>query len=221
MEPIKNLLPKAVVALEQQMKAGPAITQESEGSQNIPMLRAFEKFNTFGDPQLTHMRKTAIEFAQELHAHSTPRWLSLLGTSGAGKTMLARWINRVFKDSVNGCVISETRERIVRAGGGFISWARLANELREGNYRMFDDICEDYFVIVDDIGSEHKSDFIRSKLYELCSRRETKWTVFTANLSLEQIGLQIDPRIASRMIRHGSAVVDIDVMDFNLRRVAA
>lgn len=90
--------------------------------------------------------------------------------------------------------------------------------MREGEYRVLDDLCQLSFLVVDDIGAEHGSAFINSKLYDLCARRETKWTVFTGNLSLSDIEQQIDARIASRMIRNGSVVVDVNVPDFNLRK---
>lgn len=102
-------------------------------------------------------------------------------------------------------------------GGRFRTWTSISNMLREGEYRWFGDLLEERLLLVDDIGAEHQTPFILAKLYELLSERVGKWTVITANLSLEQIGIRIDPRISSRMIRGDSVVVDVDMLDFNLR----
>jgi hypothetical protein len=49
------------------------------------------------------------------------------------------------------------------------------------------------------------------------SERVGHWTVVTANLPLADIGDRIDVRIASRMLRDDSQVVDVDVPDFSIR----
>lgn len=176
------------------------------------------------------MKAAAEQFVAKMLSGKAKHWLSLLGTSGAGKTMLAKWINSVFKQHLDWKIDwpatektkspSQPRGRIIRDRGDFVSWAKIARLMREGEYRVLDDLCQLSFLVVDDVGAEHGTTFIDSKLYELCSRRENKWTVFTANLSLADIESRIDARIASRMIRHGSVVVDVTVPDFNLRPVS-
>lgn len=173
------------------------------------------------------MRTAAERFTLGMLCSRPPHWLSYLGTSGAGKTMLAKWIKGVFRQNLDWQIDwpateatktdSRPHGRIMRHRGGYQTWANVARDLRNGEYRKFDDLCDLTFLVVDDIGAEHGSEFVNSKLYELCSRREQKWTVFTANLSLSDIEQRIDARIASRMIRHGSVVVDVNVPDFNLR----
>lgn len=188
-------------------------------------------FQTLRDLQLENMKFAAEQFINSMLQGKSPRWLSFLGSSGAGKTMLAKWIYSVFKDKLDWTInwpASEKTARLNGAGekvygqvmrfrGQFVAWSKIARYLREGEYRIFDDICAPFFLVVDDIGAEYGTDFINSKLYELCNRREGKWTIFTANLSLSDIEQRIDTRIASRMIRNGSTVVDVNVSDFNLR----
>lgn len=190
MEHIKNILPKAVAELEQPTK---------ESLVSTLALEKLVHFQTLNDPQLEKMKTEAARFVTAFKRGLEPRWISFLGTSGAGKTMLARLIQKV-------------------CGGRFVTWTRIATNLREGEYRWLEDfILPEQLLIVDDIGSEYKTDFIVAKLFEILNRRIGRWTVLTANLSLEQIGLSFDPRIASRMIRDGSKVVDVDVPDWNLR----
>lgn len=219
MEQISAIMPKAAAALTEQP------TKSESG--NTTELVVCDQFQTFNDPQLEDMKLRAEEFLTDMLSKAKPHWLSLIGSSGAGKTMLAKWINRQFKDrldwEIDWPATERTRTehepngRIIRHRGDYIAWRRLASLLRDGEHRMFDDLCALTFLVVDDIGAEYGTPFIDAKLYELCSRREQKWTVFTANLSLADIEQRIDARIASRMIRHGSKVVDVNVQDFNLR----
>jgi DNA replication protein DnaC len=160
-------------------------------------LEKLGKFQTLNDTQLERMKTESARFITAYKRDLEPRWLSLLGSSGAGKTMLAQEIKQV-------------------CGGRFVPWIKVCKMLREGEYRWFDDLCDELLLYLDDIGSEHHTDFIAAKLYELLSIRVPKWTVITANLSLQQLS-DVDGRIASRMIRGESVVVDVDVPDFNLR----
>lgn len=144
------------------------------------------------------MKHESARFVWESEIITPGRWLSLLGTSGAGKTMLAR-------------------EIMHQTQGRFRAWTRVITWTREGDHRMFEDLMREPVVCIDDVGGEYATDYSRAKLYEFLSEREKMWTVITANLSLEQVGNMLDARIASRMIRHGSVVVDVDVPDFNLR----
>jgi DNA replication protein DnaC len=164
------------------------------------------------------MKSAALSFALDMITGRTPPyWLSLLGTSGAGKTMLAKIVSRLFRCNKKGAIVSETPSRIWYASGGFIKWATLVQWIREGDWRAFNDVSDDWFVCVDDIGAEHATDLSRSKLYEMFDRGESKWRIWTGNLSLAQIDQRIDPRISSRMLRNSGVVVDVDVPDFNLR----
>lgn len=178
-------------------------------------------FQTLDDPQLEKMKHGAAKFCADMRRGDNPRWISFLGTTGAGKTHLARQINAYFLKHLDTHLIPNqnlTRTQF-RMRGDFISWRKLAEKLRNGDYGAMQGIREDYFVVLDDIGSEYKakSDFITSKLDEIIDARLGKWTVITANLTLEQISDNIDVRIGSRLMRGGSEVIDVDITDFNLR----
>ncbi len=176
---------------------------------------AFASFETRDDWQRVRMLAAAGRFAQDMLDNVEPYWLTLLGTSGAGKTMLAKIIRGIYRDKLDGTLIRSDEVRITRKSGRFITWHSIATGLRDGDYRYADDVARWWFCALDDIGSEHRSPFIASKMFEFLSNREHRWTVITANLTLEHIGTEFDPRIASRMIRHGSKVVDVDLPDFN------
>ena len=101
----------------------------------------------------------------------------------------------------------------------FVSWYKMANTLREGGYRIFDDLKNCDLLAIDDLGAGHDTDFTINKLYELLNERLGKWTIITCNLYLDEIGKQMDTRISSRFIRSGSVVVNMETEDYNLRNL--
>lgn len=194
----------------------------------------FREFETLGDPQLEKMKRVAVGFADDIYQNRHPYWLSLLGTSGAGKTMLAKLIWHTFRDwkhtEINWPATEQTRNennpygRIIRWRGGFINWGNaINNRMLKGEYEFLEDMRDYSFFAIDDIASEYERhrELSASKLYNVLEARLGKWTVITANLSLEQIGASLDTRIASRMLRNESTVVDVNVPDYNLRKQAA
>jgi DNA replication protein DnaC len=79
----------------------------------------------------------------------------------------------------------------------------------------------DFLVGVDDVGAARedggRTSWLPEALYRLCNARLGKWTIFTTNLSLTEIGRTIDERIASRMIRDGNQFHRINAGDYALR----
>ena len=148
-----------------------------------------------------------------------PRWLCLLGTSGAGKTLLADLILAAVKR------YKLTRSETSLAGITYEAARRmnfevsLARMLDSREWGRFEDLARANFLVVDDIATRYvPADVSTPKLASMAERRLGKWTVWTCNLSLEEIKSRLDTRIASRMLRHGSDVVDVNVPDFNLRQ---
>jgi chromosomal replication initiation ATPase DnaA len=54
-------------------------------------------FQTFDEAKLSEMLDAAKDFIRDMATGTAPRWFSLLGRSGTGKTHLARSITRFFK----------------------------------------------------------------------------------------------------------------------------
>ncbi len=192
----------------------------------------FSEFKTLDDPSLLKMKVEAARFAYDmLKGRASPRWLSLLGTSGAGKTMLAKIIARLFRlyrhDTIDWNRSERTKTelrpygQIIRRKGGFINWGNAVNNrMLKGDYDFLEDMRSYDFFAIDDILSEYEKHraLSASKLYNVLEARLGKWTVITANVGLQQIGEHLDPRIASRMLRNGGVVVDVEVVDYNLRK---
>jgi DNA replication protein DnaC len=167
---------------------------------------------------IDRMLTAAKRFSTGILLDESPRWLTLLGRSGSGKTHLAKkilefWRARGRWKHVNGIIGNLTTIGDSR----FVSWLKYLNRLRDGQRGEIISISETPFVVIDDIGTESGSDFANEKLYDLLDSRCRKWTVITSNLGMEHLQ-KIDTRITSRMIRGESVVVETQVEDWNLRR---
>lgn len=178
-------------------------------------------FDTGGDPQLIAMLSKARRFVMDYKAGASGRWLSLLGTSGAGKTFLAD-------------IVREKTKQAWRVGSGedsFIQytrwpkhhWPTIGERMLGGEWDLWEMIAEQDECVIDDIGADNDpKKTITDKLCKIAEMRLGKWTVFTSNLTLGDIARQLDQRISSRMNgRNGNECVSVDVIDYNLRRRAA
>lgn len=132
--------------------------------------------------------------------------------------MLAKRVWRWFMDVGKFYVEPSRGANCVRTGQ-FCNWRKYVEECLDGDFSRTLDLCEDWFLVLDDIGAKRdKSGAWVDKLDTILARRsEARWTIITANLSLQEISDQLDARIASRMLRGGSVVVDVDVPDYNVR----
>lgn len=134
-----------------------------------------------------------------------PRWLTLCSPSGSGKTHLALRIRDIAREQL----------RFRRCQRWTVT--RYAEMLRNGHWDLQAQLEGLDVLVLDDLGAERTTDMIRASLYDLLNSRLGKWTVITSNLNLEQIAEGMDARLASRMLRGGSVVVESDeAMDYAL-----
>lgn len=126
-------------------------------------------------------------FAEELRSEEEPsgKGLYLWGPNGTGKTHLAVAITRHYGHSL------------------FVNTLRLFDALKESyttgvSCEVFESARRARLLVLDDLGSERPSDWVRERLYALLSTRwdEMLSTVVTSNL---------DPRILPETIGHRSA----------------
>lgn len=181
-------------------------------------------FVTHGEPKLLEMSAAAQRFCDEVASGSPARWLSFCGISGAGKTHLAREIHR-WMDRKGSWYTATGRGGDFRSQHSiaFMRWRSVASDILRGDWSVVDDACRHWFVVLDDIGSEHQgaSGVVKSALERIMDERLGKWTVITSNLSHRDIAEKLDTRAASRMLRGGSVVIEArreDVRDYSLRK---
>lgn len=175
------------------------------------------------DQHLDEAFKAARQFCRDMASGTEPAyWLTLLGSSGTGKTMLARRISRFFSKYLD-CLVDECsgrNERWIRKGG-FKSWPDAVAEMISGDYSGIKQLRDDWFICLDDIAAENSRvrELSASKLYEVLNARRGRFTVITANCSLAEISDRLDARISSRLLRDKSPVIEFpkEVPDFSDR----
>lgn len=186
------------------------------------------KFETFGDPCLEEIKRESNRFAYHLSnlapvANPLGYWLSLLGQSGAGKTMVARKILDRWKQQSNRYVVmGAIGETHLCRDGRFIPWEKHIGRMRDGEHNIsacVQDIWDLPFCVLDDIGTlRDKTGFVADQLHQILSGRLDKPTVITSNMTLDQLGA-VDVRISNRIIRGENRVVNVATMDYALRKV--
>lgn len=184
----------------------------------------FERFETRGDAELERMLLAAVRFCSEMASAEAPaRWLTLLGDPGCGKTTLAKCVIRFLRRHLDGLRDENYTSAVRYRAGGLKVWGDQVLEMVGGDYTGLRNLREDWLVCLDDVGTEYEKhrELSRSKLFEVLNARAGRWTVITANLSLDQICHGMDPRISSRLIRDGSEVVDSQAVDFARRQNGA
>jgi DNA replication protein DnaC len=156
-------------------------------------------------------------FCADIKTGQPPYWLCIIGNSGTGKTHIAKGICQWFKLHAAGEPFVVGENVIGRTDYRYRTWSRIMAKLYNGEYDGISDILSETLLVIDDFGAAHDpSKYGVSKLLEIMNRREGKWTVFTSNMTMEQIADTMDTRIASRFIRDGSKVIEMNCKDHNL-----
>ena len=186
-------MPKAAAVATQAILETMAQPTPTEPDNMQELVKALESYDTTFHPECVKARNETAKFMASVQ-NGTGAWLSLLGGSGVGKTFLARLVRNWSK-----------AEGI--SGGMFIRWVTVCDYMRKGDYGVLDAMADASVLIVDDIGADYETELSKSKIYVIAERRLRKPTLFTSNLNLEQIGNQIDVRVASRLVRENNRVV--------------
>ena len=179
------------------MKDGNAQTLKKSASNEAAWFQ-FLGLEDTGSEELRKMVAVISQWCTAFKDGRHPRWLSLLGVSGVGKTHCAarvwKWLQGAGMTDSDAC---ECRPFLVR-------WPSFANDLREGRvWDVYRDMMRWPVLVLDDIGAAADSTgFITSKLVDLLLVRDGKWTIITSNLGFKDLGA-IDPRVTDRMLRHG------------------
>jgi DNA replication protein DnaC len=163
-----------------------------------------EGWKAMGDPVLVTMAKAGGDFVREIKAKAPPRWLTLWGTSGSGKTYLARIIHGLFPGKAH-----------------WLDWVDLCRryQAKEETANRIRWAADAPLVVLDDIGAEHQTPATVGLTHSLLHSRLNRWTIITSNLSPDDWSI-IDARIGSRLVRGGNKHVECRTQDFATRRIS-
>lgn len=169
-------------------------------------------FDTCGDPELVKLAKSAQDWFDAFKAKAAPRWLSMLGSSGTGKTHCASrlWNYAKSRSDWSRCDYFARK----------IFWPDFVHDLRAGDaFEMRTEMKRWPVLFLDDIGAERDaSGFASEELNTLLCSRMGRWTIITSNKSFDVIE-RIDARLASRLVRHPNICVSVNTKDFAGRSV--
>jgi DNA replication protein DnaC len=154
-------------------------------------------------------------FAASLN-YTQPYWLTICGESGIGKTHLARAVWDQFRhENRFNLKFSKSGNFTYGNTAFWCDWRKCCAEFRDGAYGLIEDICNEWFVVIDDLGAEYDpTGFIASATDRIIAGRRRKWTMITTNMFLSEIANRIDTRIASRMLRDGGVVIESKAVDY-------
>jgi len=169
-----------------------------------------------------------------MRAGDPPRWLTLTGVNGCGKTMLMRQVFAQANAANPGNPASnpiwppdwDTRPadgvHVYRSSRPYCVWfdeRGLAARMRDGDFNLPASLAGDYFVALDEVGSARDpTNFVAQAVGDLCEHRLGRWTMFATNLTLAEIAERMDARIASRFVRDDNRVVEIRARDYAFRK---
>ncbi|MEQ8819838.1 MAG: ATP-binding protein [Sumerlaeia bacterium] len=187
----------------------------------IPARFAEKSFETFevarGDSARRQIRNTAMSFATTFDPTSpeTDKGLRLHGSVGSGKTHIA---------------VAILREVIRRGYSGiYYNFSDLLDDLRgsfneknsnEG-WRILEDVEQADLLVLDDIGAESTTDWVRDRLYLIVNRRyeNGKALIITTNLDFKDLDARVGPRTMSRFMEMCDEFVPFPKDDWRRRQM--
>jgi len=155
------------------------------------------------------------------HLHSQ-KGLCMVGPSGVGKSVHAvlvmrEWFTRWAVQEGLDIKQPEGAWKFVGCAGLVMRIQDAWHSDDESAYKILKAIAEVPHLILDDLGTEKPTEYVKQAIYFIINERE-QWqrqTIITSNFSLEQIDAQYDSRISSRI----SGMADIREMRGKDRRV--
>jgi DNA replication protein DnaC len=176
------------------------------------------------DPSLKKAAEAAARFVADVAAGKSPYWLTLTGTQGAGKTLLAK---QIFGEASK---FNPGNAPVWVAGNGIYDPARrrprcawftapqFKDRMLGGEYDLPEYLRADFLVAIDDLGAarDTKDHAAAEGFYRLADNRMGRWMIWTTNLTLDEIAQRLDPRLSSRLIRDDNRLVTITAKDYAL-----
>ena len=187
-----------------------ALNTENLPPEKLAEWAAWLKLRTHNDPALIEAVEKCAEFALSFKGRMSPRWMTILGATGTGKTHCGRRLWNHLAERVDW--------RQAQFSHSEIYWPRFVSELRSGDaFEKFRDMWKWPALFLDDIGADRDTTgFATEQLNTLLGCRVDKWTIITSNLTLQQVS-EVEPRIADRIIRAPNIFLEVKTKSHSMR----
>ena len=167
-------------------------------------------------PTHAEMLTAAACFASDVLERGEPHWLSILGPSGVGKTHVLRQTFNLLRKAASERVWRVwTAEGRSEPGWGTPTTAHIIPNADLDDYQAPRDFAKLDLVYIEDIGAgssqtdKGAARVVRDRIMELLQLRSRKWTLLDANLYRRDLEQHFDGRIASRLTRDGSVMIEV------------
>jgi len=199
---MQSPIPKTVNKALNALTAAPAPSTKVSNSLPDPSQRVDWLQWDARTQEMRNFEKFVREYHAALMAGSNPRWLTMVGQAGCGKTHCAKALWAEVKKRL------DWNPQHCACIPRFVYWPKFVGELRAGDgFDLLRDMQRWPFLFLDDIGAERDATgFATEALNTLLGCRTGKWTVLTSNLGAIE-WTKTEPRIASRMVRDGSRLL--------------
>ncbi len=132
-------------------------------------------------------------------------FLVYIGNPGIGKTYFCSALYNLARSAFKFETVRYWNERQL--------FNRLRSQMENGRDYLADlqEMCDDELLIFDDLGSSGITDWRKEVLFELVDFRysSNKPTIFTSNLSRDDIYRNLGERLHSRMFARGNTILEI------------
>jgi len=147
-----------------------------------------------------HIGKIPLKYRDIECDNSTPKDyyslnLFITGKSGTGKTVFAAGIAKE-------CIKNKKDFKWISYSDFIMELQSMFKKEGESPFDKAQEISNyEGVLIIDDLGAEKATDFVRQITYNIVNEREQRMLplVITSNFTLEEIAIQIDSRISSRI----------------------
>jgi len=146
--------------------------------------------------------REVLAFGAAIVAKAAPRWLSMLGKSGVGKTSLAKTL--------------ATWAQRRQPQQALWTWARICDRCAQGDWGIIEQLRTQRILVLDDIFRPYDFPLTGASAFDrktfralgtLINERVGRWTVITDNNLRREIASRDIP-IASRLSREESVIVE-------------
>jgi len=152
------------------------------------------------------------KFKEIVNEHTKSQGLFITGQTGSGKTCLMCVLSKEMAKIGREIWFKNVSDLLFEIKGTFDKKGGIFND-----YEMITNWAKKPFLVLDDIGSEKVSEYVRQSLYVLINKRylDELPTFITSNFTLDQIAGKLDDRISSR-IAEMCNVIDLGNEDLRL-----